>query len=139
MSVVPGVPLKKKSRSPELSEEKSSNRICQAAANQEILPIEDLIQSAAKPLHALPPIVPALCPFRVKLEPGKVYRYCACGRSANQPWCDFSHRPDDPQPIEFTVDDSKRGFSLICGCKYSDSQPFCDGSHIHPHKGTEEN
>jgi len=72
-----------------------------------------------------PPIVPFLCPFRVHLEPGKVYRYCTCGRSESQPWCDDEHGDTDPQPIEFSVD-VNQSWHLICGCKYSTS-PFCDG------------
>jgi hypothetical protein len=33
-----------------------------------------------------PPVVPAYCPARVQLQPGRTYRWCACGRSKKQPW-----------------------------------------------------
>ena len=33
-----------------------------------------------------PPVVPAYCPKRVHLEAGRTYRWCACGRSDDQPW-----------------------------------------------------
>ena len=31
-------------------------------------------------------------PNFVDVEEGKSYEWCACGRSANQPFCDGSHR-----------------------------------------------
>jgi len=31
-------------------------------------------------------------PYPVELEAGKSYSWCACGLSANQPFCDGSHR-----------------------------------------------
>lgn len=85
-----------------------------------------------------PPIVPYLCPFREHLEVGKTYRYCTCGRSDKQPWCDDSHKKTDPQPIEFTVT-KEQTWHWLCGCKYSLQQPWCDGSHIHAVDGYEEN
>jgi len=95
-------------------------------AFEAVLDIEDMrtvwICGVARPR---PPIVPFLCPFRVHLEPGKVYRYCTCGRSESQPFCDDEHGDTDPQPIEFSVD-VNQSWHLICGCKYSTS-PFCDG------------
>ncbi|KAI8620796.1 iron-binding zinc finger CDGSH type-domain-containing protein [Chytriomyces sp. MP71] len=66
-------------------------------------------------------------PFRVDLEPGKEYYYCACGLSKNQPFCDGSHRGTGITPIKFKVDEAKK-YSL-CGCKETASAPFCDGTH----------
>ena len=37
------------------------------------------------------PKSPCLYPFRVTLEAGRMYKYCTCGRSKTQPWCDGSH------------------------------------------------
>jgi CDGSH-type Zn-finger protein len=37
------------------------------------------------------PVIAAKAPALVELEPGTYY-WCACGRSANQPFCDGSHR-----------------------------------------------
>ena len=31
-------------------------------------------------------------PFKVKVEKGKTYFWCACGLSKAQPFCDGSHR-----------------------------------------------
>jgi len=84
-----------------------------------------------------PPIVPYLCSFRVQLEVGKTYRFCTCGRSTEQPFCDDTHTDDDPQPIPFQVR-NKQSFWSLCGCKYSLQMPFCDGSHIHAVDGYEE-
>ena len=104
----------------------TSVSVADLPAFEAVLDIEDMrtvwICGVARPR---PPIVPFLCPFRVHLEPGKVYRYCTCGRSESQPWCDDEHGDTDPQPIEFSVD-VNQSWHLICGCKYSTS-PFCDG------------
>ena len=31
-------------------------------------------------------------PFEVEVEAGRAYWWCACGRSATQPFCDGSHK-----------------------------------------------
>jgi CDGSH iron-sulfur domain-containing protein 3 len=112
--------------------------IVSCASSPAPVDLEDLISVQSRIARRLPPIVPALCPYRRHLVSGQTYVYCSCGRSKTQPWCDDSHLPTDPQPISFTVPHSNSGYSLICGCKYTANPPFCDGSHIHPNKGTEE-
>lgn len=72
-------------------------------------------------------IVAANTPARVELEAGKKYWFCQCGRSANQPFCDGSHRGSEFTPLEFTVEAGKPYF--LCRCKQSANQPFCDGTH----------
>ena len=57
----------------------------------------------------------------------KNYFWCACGKSANQPFCDGSHNGTDFLPAKFTATESKTVY--FCGCKYSANQPLCDGSH----------
>ena len=37
-------------------------------------------------------------PQMVQLEPGNTYTWCACGKSANQPWCDGSHQGSSFSP-----------------------------------------
>ena len=37
-------------------------------------------------------VVAARKPVAVKVEAGKEYYWCTCGRSASQPFCDGSHR-----------------------------------------------
>lgn len=65
-------------------------------------------------------------PYIVQLEPG-TYWWCACGRSANQPFCDGSHKDTPFTPRQVTVTD--RGPIALCGCKHSGNKPFCDGTH----------
>ncbi|MGI9434186.1 MAG: CDGSH iron-sulfur domain-containing protein [Geminicoccaceae bacterium] len=66
-------------------------------------------------------------PFAVELEAGKTYAWCSCGRSANQPFCDGSHKETSMQPVKFTAEDDGKAF--LCGCKATENTPFCDGSH----------
>ena len=67
-------------------------------------------------------------PFPVEVEAGKTYYWCACGRSANQPFCDGSHAGSDFAPVAHTPTES--GTAYFCGCKHSASAPMCDGSHL---------
>jgi len=62
----------------------------------------------------------------VELEPG-TYRWCACGRSKNQPFCDDSHQGTDLEPIEFVVEEPTK--MKLCLCKHSGHAPRCDGTH----------
>ncbi len=66
-------------------------------------------------------------PFAVDLEAGKSYFWCACGKSANQPFCDGSHKGSEFTPVKFDADESKQVY--LCGCKTTGNQPMCDGSH----------
>jgi len=63
---------------------------------------------------------------------GRTYKYCTCGHSSKQPFCDDSHveKAPDFQPMSF-VADKRQSFYLLCGCKQTDVPPHCDGSHIH--------
>ena len=73
------------------------------------------------------PVVAQTSPYQVELEPGKSYAWCACGRSAKQPFCDGSHKGTDITPVRFTVDSA--GVQNLCGCKATDDAPYCDGTH----------
>ncbi len=66
-------------------------------------------------------------PFPVEVEQGISYFWCACGRSASQPFCDGSHKDTGIQPVKYTAEKSKRVF--FCGCKATALAPMCDGSH----------
>ena len=66
-------------------------------------------------------------PYPVDVEAGKTYYWCACGRSANQPFCDGSHKGTEFAPIRFQA--TEAGTIFFCGCKHSSDKPFCDGSH----------
>ena len=65
-------------------------------------------------------------PKMMKLEPGTYY-WCSCGKSANQPFCDGSHKDTDKTPLEFKIEE--QGFYSLCRCKATANPPYCDGSH----------
>jgi CDGSH-type Zn-finger protein len=67
-------------------------------------------------------------PHILELESGKTYAWCACGKSANQPWCDGSHQGSSFSPKVFTVDETKK--AAMCMCKQTKNPPYCDGSHM---------
>jgi len=66
-------------------------------------------------------------PVAVELEAGKTYFWCACGKSANQPFCDGSHKGTAFEPLKFTAE--KSGTAWLCACKRSADKPYCDGTH----------
>jgi CDGSH iron-sulfur domain-containing protein 3 len=72
------------------------------------------------------PIIAATHPANLTLEKGE-YFWCACGRSANQPFCDGSHRGTGIIPVSFRIDEQKSVW--LCQCKYSANKPYCDGTH----------
>jgi CDGSH-type Zn-finger protein len=65
-------------------------------------------------------------PTVLTLEPGD-YWWCSCGQSANQPYCDGSHKGTDFTPVKFTVEEEKQ--VALCQCKHTKNPPFCDGTH----------
>jgi CDGSH-type Zn-finger protein len=73
------------------------------------------------------PMVAASTPISVELEKGKEYFYCACGRSASQPFCDGSHPGTGFSPLAFVAETSGR--AVLCRCKQTATPPYCDGSH----------
>ena len=72
------------------------------------------------------PIVADKKPAVLELEPGTYY-WCACGRSAKQPFCDGAHKGTDISPVKFALTESKK--VALCLCKHTKGRPFCDGSH----------
>ncbi|NOZ45228.1 MAG: CDGSH iron-sulfur domain-containing protein [Chlorobi bacterium] len=65
-------------------------------------------------------------PYVLNLEPGN-YWWCACGESANQPFCDGSHKTTSFKPVKVEISEAKK--VALCGCKQTGNKPFCDGSH----------
>ncbi|RLL51581.1 CDGSH iron-sulfur domain-containing protein [Mariprofundus sp. EBB-1] len=65
-------------------------------------------------------------PAVLELEAGTYY-WCSCGKSANQPFCDGSHKGTTftPEVIEIT----EKKTVALCQCKQTKNPPFCDGSH----------
>lgn len=72
------------------------------------------------------PVIAQKAPYETELQPGTYY-WCACGRSANQPFCDGSHKGSEFSPVAYEVTETKRVW--FCGCKHTGSPPLCDGSH----------
>ena len=73
------------------------------------------------------PVTPVYHPFPLEVEKDKTYHWCACGLSANQPFCDGSHKDTDIRPVAWTAPKNKIVF--FCGCKQSAKAPLCDGTH----------
>ena len=72
------------------------------------------------------PNIPQKSPIVQKTEPGD-YWWCACGRSAKQPFCDSSHKVTDITPLRFEITEKKK--YALCGCKRTGKPPFCDATH----------
>lgn len=65
-------------------------------------------------------------PCVMEVEPGR-YAWCACGKSAKQPYCDGSHSGSGMKPVIEQITEKKK--VAWCNCKYSAKKPFCDGTH----------
>ena len=73
------------------------------------------------------PVRAADVPYAIDVEAGKSYFWCACGKSAKQPFCDGSHSGTEFTPVKFEAAQSTKVF--FCGCKATKKSPTCDGSH----------
>ena len=73
------------------------------------------------------PVVARPKPCLVGVKAGRTYFWCACGRSAKQPFCDGSHKGTDFSPLKFVAPQDDE--LLFCGCKQTRNGPFCDGAH----------
>ena len=72
------------------------------------------------------PFSPQNGPYEAPVEEGRLYRWCSCGLSKTQPWCDDSHEGTGFEPIEFIA--AITGAFFMCGCKRSDNKPYCFGN-----------
>jgi len=72
------------------------------------------------------PIIVQKAPYGLELEAGTYY-WCSCGRSADQPFCDGSHKGTSFEPCEFSV--KEKTTVHLCGCKHTANPPYCDGTH----------
>ena len=73
------------------------------------------------------PHIAAKYPAQASLIAGKVYSWCACGLSKNQPFCDGSHKKGDLRPKVFKAE--KTADAWLCQCKHTANAPFCDSTH----------
>ena len=67
-------------------------------------------------------------PYITEVEP-KVYAWCSCGLSKQQPYCDGKHKGTKFKPIVERI--TERKTVAWCGCKRTKIPPYCDGSHNH--------
>lgn len=73
------------------------------------------------------PKIAQTAPIPVDVEAGKSYFWCSCGQSANQPFCDGSHKGSDFVPMKYEATEDKKMF--FCACKHTANAPLCDGAH----------
>jgi CDGSH iron-sulfur domain-containing protein 3 len=73
------------------------------------------------------PTIAQKSPYGVAVEAGKSYYWCSCGKSANQPFCDGSHKGTGFTPVKFEATETKTVH--FCGCKHSAHPVLCDGKH----------
>lgn len=66
-------------------------------------------------------------PYPIEVTTGRKYFWCACGKSAKQPFCDGSHEGSEFTPYAYTAEEDRTLY--FCGCKQTQGVPLCDGSH----------
>lgn len=72
-------------------------------------------------------VIAQKAPFEAQVEAGRTYWWCACGRSARQPFCDGSHKDTGIEPVKHVA--AATGPLWFCGCKQTGGPPLCDGRH----------
>jgi CDGSH-type Zn-finger protein len=73
------------------------------------------------------PVRAGSAPIPVDVEAGKSYWWCSCGKSANQPFCDGSHKGSEFLPRKYEASEARTVY--FCACKATANSPLCDGSH----------
>lgn len=69
-------------------------------------------------------------PFAITVEPGKTYKWCSCGLTDTEPFCDNNHREIVGTPFKSVkVIFDKAEEVLFCQCRRTKTPPFCDDSH----------
>ena len=72
---------------------------------------------------------PNICdtkPLALEVEAG-THWWCSCGKAAQQPFCDGSHKGSGFQPVKFEV--AEKTSVWWCQCKHTGNPPLCDGAH----------
>ncbi|TAN05988.1 MAG: glutamate synthase [Rhodanobacteraceae bacterium] len=73
------------------------------------------------------PVVAMNQPIEVAVKAGQEYRWCRCGQSKHQPFCDDTGKGSGLPPLHFTPE--KDGSVWLCRCKQTHDAPYCDGHH----------
>jgi CDGSH-type Zn-finger protein len=73
------------------------------------------------------PKIAQKAPYPVEVQAGRKYFWCACGRSAKQPFCDGAHEGTGITPLAYTAEADRTVY--FCGCKQTGKPPLCDGAH----------
>lgn len=67
-------------------------------------------------------------PIRMDVVADKVYWWCACGYSSDQPFCNGSHNGTRYKSLRIQFEKDRT--VSWCTCKQTKNPPFCDGSHL---------
>lgn len=67
----------------------------------------------------------AFFPIACEVEEGKIYYWCGCGKSKNQPFCDQKDCGNQRVPYQAILTETV----YFCNCKQTKEPPLCDGSH----------
>lgn len=62
------------------------------------------------------------------LVEGELKKWCTCGLSKTQPWCDGTHKGTGFRSLKWTVPSTQAVYS-VCQCKHTKNPPYCDGTH----------
>ncbi len=73
------------------------------------------------------PKIASLKSIKIEVKKGELYKWCSCGLSKSQPFCDGSHKGTGFSPVIYVASESK--IVSFCGCKHSKLGAICDGSH----------
>jgi CDGSH-type Zn-finger protein len=68
-------------------------------------------------------------PYKIMVEKGKIYSWCSCGYSQNQPFCDGAHKVKAPELKSVKYLAESDGKVYFCGCRKTKNAPICDGAH----------
>ena len=72
------------------------------------------------------PISPILGPIEISYpKVGEKYKWCTCGLSLRQPFCDGAHKGTAFRSKTFIIEEPVHSIHL-CGCKLTTNAPFCD-------------
>ena len=63
-------------------------------------------------------------PIGIEVEAGKSYWWCSCGKSANQPFCDGSHKGSEFVPRKYDAAEARTVY--FCAFKATANAPLCD-------------